>query len=554
MRPILLLIAAAPAFADTAGQFIWQQNDAVRKAQEMLGWCGPICADKEEQQLVAETNIVRFQTRPWEVLRYRLVVLLARQGWQLDWETMAELWETLDEEWPTRIFQQVPLEATIECAVGHLVLRFASAAANWAKSRATNGATPLPGAELAWVAAWLSGEQEALEQALCGGWPVFELLALMGRPCKASADAFPIEDRGEKQVLPPEVVAIPDLEKLLQRIRSCASMEESKMSSSFPQCIASARPKLEEVQAIQSMSLLGYGTCPEHSVAAWLDAVAPVPAVPLCVRSGRDVVSDTIKYKGRWSECNELFGMAEALSSPGCLVVDVGANLGACTLLLARLGFQVLAFEPLPSTVQLFKASLNLNEPLATQGSSEGWGKAGIVEWALGQWAERPEQMHAYVVEGIGNAGDSIIFPRDALDACNQTTHKCLEPHEVGVVSLDEALSSYHGTQVCLMKVDAQGAELNILRGAQFLLSQRKLGLVYFEWRPALAEKQGEEPMAILELFQAAGYRILAPMSWFEDSAQTWQLPVAERWVEVSEQQWPALFQFKGNLVAVPPV
>lgn len=145
------------------------------------------------------------------------------------------------------------------------------------------------------------------------------------------------------------------------------------------------------------------------------------------------------------------------------------------------------------------------------------------------------------------------MFPQDTLDSCNRTTHKCLEAKEAGVISLDEALSGYHGTQVCLMKVDAQGAELNILRGAAELLSQRKLGLVYFEWRPALAEKQGEEPMAILELFQAARYRILAPMSWFETSAQTWQLPVAERWVEVTEQQWPTLFQFKGNLVAVPP-
>lgn len=144
-----------------------------------------------------------------------------------------------------------------------------------------------------------------------------------------------------------------------------------------------------------------------------MDEMEPLPVIPLCVKTIKDVVSDTIKrqgslkslkamdqkptpfvVRGKWPECYELFGIAEALNRKfqvtlvtpvtliyhldticaiciclqllqvaghqDCVVVDVprqrlrhpcsgedgngpqvGANMGSCSMVLMRGGFQV---------------------------------------------------------------------------------------------------------------------------------------------------------------------------------------------------------------------
>lgn len=44
--------------------------------------------------------------------------------------------------------------------------------------------------------------------------------------------------------------------------------------------------------------------------------------------------------------------------SPDCLFVDVGANIGAFSLVMAKLGFSVASFEPMPYNLELFRQSI----------------------------------------------------------------------------------------------------------------------------------------------------------------------------------------------------
>eukprot|EP00931_Biecheleriopsis_adriatica_P021612 TRINITY_DN1408_c1_g1_i1.p1 TRINITY_DN1408_c1_g1~~TRINITY_DN1408_c1_g1_i1.p1 ORF type:complete len:546 (-),score=107.94 TRINITY_DN1408_c1_g1_i1:62-1699(-) len=525
-----VLATASPP--EEVGHVVRQDAGAVRAAQAALHWCGPACTDAEDQQVVTADGLVmvRWPVRPWETLRYRIVSRLLQRGGRLDWETLAEIWRTLDEEWPTRVFHQVPIDATVECPEGHFFLRLGMLANR-------SFGDPPAKSEMLHAASAFMEVPELLQKALCSGWPAFALLTLIAESAGGDGGGTGETSVAEAFELRKEVDRVPGLAAVMHLFRSCTELH----------CLESLRQELQKLQAVQSHSLLGWETCPEGSVAAWMDRIGPLPDIPVCVRSGKDVVSDTIKRQGKYAECHEIFGLLETFRAPGGLVIDVGANLGACTMVLARLGYQVLAFEPLSSSAELVKASLRLNDPLAAP-DGEGWGKAGIIQAALG---EHPRI--SVVVEGRENAGDSLVLDEDGLAACNDTTHKCQDFEPVHVASLDEILITHGTRQVCLLKIDAQGAEMGILRGISSILQKSFVLLIHFEWRPHQAVERGDDPMAPLRFLSSFGYRILAPTDWvFEPDRSKVRMPSPTEWTIVAAELWPLLLSQKGNLAATP--
>ena len=74
------------------------------------------------------------------------------------------------------------------------------------------------------------------------------------------------------------------------------------------------------------------------------------PAQPMCL-ADNDVVSEGIRRFERWRDCSRLVRIWKALSAEdplrGGVMLDVGANIGACTMeLLLRTSAHVVAFEP----------------------------------------------------------------------------------------------------------------------------------------------------------------------------------------------------------------
>ncbi|CAK9001685.1 Hypothetical protein (Fragment) [Durusdinium trenchii] len=320
------------------------EQDAIRAAQHALQWCGPTCGDVEDQQVVTpEGHVhVRYPARPWEMLRYQLAAEILQEG-QLTWPGLSRIWFGLDDDWTTAIFKKVPLEATSECFPGHQFLRMASAAYNFG----------IPSAEEQekMRADLVKVETTVLQTSLCGGWPIFGLLALLTPNSSGQKRGVaPFDGSPDREGFPLEVLTGPEFPEILKNLKNCTATS----------CVQ--LPRLLEVQHIQSMALLGLGTCPPGSVMAWMDKLEPVPSIPLCVRTQQDVVSDTIKRQGKWPECYELFSIVEVAGWPDCLVLDVGANLGSCSMVLVRSGYQVMAFEPLPSTAALLRASLRFND------------------------------------------------------------------------------------------------------------------------------------------------------------------------------------------------
>jgi len=138
--------------------------------------------------------------------------------------------------------------------------------------------------------------------------------------------------------------------------------------------------------------------------------------------------------------------------SPTDVCVDVGANIGLYTILLARkahLG-RVIAFEPLP----LYRAMLDLNACLNGTGNIEI--QASVVADSTGQ------QEFSVSVDGAY----SSIRPT----ARKPEARRIMVPS----VTLDDAFAVTR-QRIDIMKVDVEGAELLVLRGARTLLSDPEL-------------------------------------------------------------------------------
>jgi FkbM family methyltransferase len=149
---------------------------------------------------------------------------------------------------------------------------------------------------------------------------------------------------------------------------------------------------------------------------------------------------------------------------PGDVVLDVGANAGAYTVLFAQwVGPRghVFAFEPVPSIARALAAQLNLN------GLSR---RVTIVEAAAGAAAGRS----MLVATGL-----SGVNRRPAPG--EQTGNRI----EVPVVTIDEVCSSA-GVSPALIKIDVEGTELEVLRGAAHTLAANPDLQVFVEFHPSL--------------------------------------------------------------------
>ena len=153
----------------------------------------------------------------------------------------------------------------------------------------------------------------------------------------------------------------------------------------------------------------------------------------------------------------EEYAAFKAAVQPGATVLDVGANLGAYTVLFARwVGPQgrVIAFEPAPASRDGLERQLALN------------GAADRV-------AVRPEAVAA--------AGGVRPFRADAMQGDNRLNVGDAGPGVILVetTSLDE-FCAREDVNPDVIKIDVEGAELDVLRGARTTIARGGAGLALF--------------------------------------------------------------------------
>ncbi len=162
--------------------------------------------------------------------------------------------------------------------------------------------------------------------------------------------------------------------------------------------------------------------------------------------------------RARWLNHRKEIGALLAAIRPGDIAVDVGANKGSFLLSLSlRAGSgRVVAFEPQPALADYLRRSCRA----ARLGN--------VVVETLGI-SERTGSLTLHVPAGIGSAGASFEPLILAISPCSDVV--------VPVTSLDEYFRG-EAARIAAIKVDVEGHELAVLRGAEEILQRHRPLLV----------------------------------------------------------------------------
>lgn len=174
------------------------------------------------------------------------------------------------------------------------------------------------------------------------------------------------------------------------------------------------------------------------------------------------------------------------LLHPGDTFIDVGAHIGWFTTAAARLvgtTGTVIACEPYPSNASILKANLAENRCANVR----------VIESALG------DQPGTLSLASAGNSGGVTALDwtrRDGLVEVPETT-------------LDDVAAGLD--TVALLKIDVEGWEAHVLRGAARTLP--RTAHVLIEINEASLRKAGSSPEEILGLLRAGGFGTFTPIT-----------------------------------------
>lgn len=244
--------------------------------------------------------------------------------------------------------------------------------------------------------------------------------------------------------------------------------------------------RLDGVQAV----------CDMHSVhPRFVDGGA---AFNICLRPN-DLIGRVIKGKdGYWPECKHFqqFWLHHKLDG---VFLDVGANIGACSLLMAANRIPVISFEPIPSNLFYFVESLRENKGF------------NITVYPLGASSAHNTTI---IFAEDGNWGNSMI-------GTPANPNKKQYNFSINLAPLDDVLwpdRRLLPPAIGLMKLDVQGFEGQAIRGIQALLKAGAVKYLASEMEPHTLRANGMTAVGYCNLLKDSGFQLIdwhgKPRDW----------------------------------------
>lgn len=215
-------------------------------------------------------------------------------------------------------------------------------------------------------------------------------------------------------------------------------------------------------------------------------------------------------YDGELS--NEEYSVAffEKVLERGDVFIDIGANIGYFTVVGARLvGEQgtVYAFEPMPEALRVLKENIRTVKNVK------------LFETALSD---------------VTGASDFSVH-KDGDTSSLGVNHGAKRTIQVPLDTVDNSLKAEN--RIDVIKIDVEGYELEVLRGAKAILAQHK-PLLYFEFIPDYTKERLIKIDDFKTLLEPYGYSLhwmnpKYPIGGLTTEAQSWYVigvPVESRW------------------------
>lgn len=145
------------------------------------------------------------------------------------------------------------------------------------------------------------------------------------------------------------------------------------------------------------------------------------------------------------------------------IFIDVGANIGLMSIFASRIvrpNGIIYSFEPEPETFMILNKNIAINKIKNIRAYNIGVG-------------ERQYKSVIFTNPYAGRGGASLIKPFNQKDSIK---------YEIYIEKLDDIIFEYNIKKIRMLKIDVEGWELNVLKGAKFLLQSIEAPIICIEF------------------------------------------------------------------------
>ena len=182
-----------------------------------------------------------------------------------------------------------------------------------------------------------------------------------------------------------------------------------------------------------------------------------------------------------------------ALLGPGGLFVDVGANMGLTCVLASSTGLatEIVAFEPTHAYAALWHQNIDRNQVK----------NATLIQCAVG---EKPGKL-GFIINTTGPMHNRFNSG-DALQRYQGPGTETTRVDQMATVTLDGMAALLGWPEIALLKIDVEGAEPLVLKGAEDLLRRRAIRAMLVEFIPEFMREMGHDLDAYVQYVRGFGY------------------------------------------------
>ncbi len=212
-----------------------------------------------------------------------------------------------------------------------------------------------------------------------------------------------------------------------------------------------------------------------------LDTLLPAPKGPtIChIKYGFNIIVDPVTDKGverkiyfRSIYEEGTIALMKRILKDGDTFVDIGSNIGLMSLAASKFVGEngvVYAFEPHPDTFSILQDNIELNN------------SKNIFSYNIALGAKE-EKALIYSNMKVNRGSASLI----------KTSHNQSEGKDVAIKSLDDFIIEKGIKNIRMVKVDVEGWELEVFKGARQLLGGENAPIVCFEYSNGHALQNGQ--------------------------------------------------------------
>lgn len=182
---------------------------------------------------------------------------------------------------------------------------------------------------------------------------------------------------------------------------------------------------------------------------------------------------------------------------PDGTVFDIGANQGFYSIMMRKMSerLQIYAFEPHPKTYQLLEKEAELHR---------------FRSFNIGFGHEKTEAV-LYDYDGRDGSTHASLY-RDVIENLHGSS---ATGHPVDIDTVDHFTGENHIRQIDLLKIDTEGNELNVLKGANRMLQEGRIHCIQFEFN---------ELNVVSRVFLGDFLKLLPDFSFFRLLGKGWVL------------------------------